>query len=209
MSQARAHLESALAGQQAALVALAEALTPIIQARVARSLLRRSDLSAYDVRQEVEDLCQEIFVALFADDARILRAWDPERGLSLENFVGFVAERQLASILRTGKRNPWQEDPTLTEELDQADPDAGPHETAASRDVLRRLLRRLEEELSPLGRQLFDLLYLQERTVPEVEAATGMGSDGVYAWRSRLRKLARKLFAEIEAGTGRSRSRAS
>lgn len=52
-------------------------------------------------------------VSLFTDQGRALRAWDPARGLSLENFVGFVAERQIASILRTAKRSPWTEDPTL------------------------------------------------------------------------------------------------
>lgn len=197
-----ADLERALAGDRSAITVLVDYLTPVIQARVARSLLRRPHLRDYEVRQHVEDLSQEVFAALFAEDARVLRSWDPERGLSLLNFVGFVAERQVASILRIGKRNPWREDPTLTEELDSADPAADPHEAAVSRDVLQSLLRRLEERLSPLGRHLFDLIYLQEKTVAEVADETGLGSDAIYAWRSRLRRLARKILATLMSESG-------
>ena len=199
----RHDLDRALTGEPSALGRLIHALTPVVQARVARVLLRRHERRSFDVRQEVEDLSQEVFVTLFAEQARVLRSWDPERGLSLENFVGFVAERQVAGILRTGKRNPWTEDPTLTDELDGEAPDAGPEATVASRDVLRQLLRRLEESLSPLGRHLFDLLYLREQSVDEVGTETGLSADAVYAWRSRLRRLARNLLNDLMSDTNR------
>ena len=199
----QAELGRALGGDPEALASLVHYLTPVVQTRVARVLLRRVESRAYDVRQEVEDLAQEVFVTLFADGARVLRTWDPDRGLSLRNFVGFVAERQVAGILRTGKRNPWTEDPTLTEELDRAESGAGPEDSIASRDVLQRLLRRLEERLSPLGRQLFDLIYLREQTVDEVEATTGLSADAVYAWRSRLRRLARGMLQELSTDAGK------
>jgi len=59
---------------------------------VGRKLLfyRNRSAAGRDVRQEVADLIQEVFMALFADDARVLRSWQPERGLSLDNFVGLV-----------------------------------------------------------------------------------------------------------------------
>jgi RNA polymerase sigma factor (sigma-70 family) len=191
-------IRRALAGEEPALTRLVQRLTPVIQSRVARGLLlRRTGRAAgRDVRQEVEDFSQEIFLALFADDGKALRSWQPERGLSLLNFVGLVAERQLISILRSGKRNPWKEESTLPEDLDRAAPDRGPEEITASREQLRHLLRRLAEELSPLGRHLFDLLFLRELPPEEVMKQTGMSPDAVYAWRSRLRKLAGRLLAE-------------
>ncbi len=195
----RREVERALAGDKAALTLLVDVLTPVIQARVARGLLLwRQGLSAgRDVRQEVEDITQEVFLALFADSGRVLRSWDPERGLSLANFAGLVAERQTVSILRSGKRSPWKEDPTLTEELDEPAAVPGPEEVAASRETLQRLLHRLTEELSPLGRRLFELLFLRELPVREVIDRTSMSSDAIYAWRSRLRRLARRLFADL------------
>lgn len=194
-----AELTLALGGDAGELSRLVSWLTPVVQARVARVLLRHGPMDGRDVRQEVEDLAQEVFVALFADDARVLRGWDPERGLSLRNFAGLVAERQSLSILRSGKRNPWTEDPTLNEELDRPTADAGPDDVVVSRQLLRVLLRRLEEQLSPLGRQLFELIFLRECSVTAVGDATGMSADAIYAWRSRLRRLSRRLLSEVLA----------
>lgn len=191
-------LRSALAGDEPALTQLVRVLTPVIQSRVARGLLlRRTGTAAgRDIRQEVEDLTQEIFLVLFADGGKVLRSWQPERGMSLLNFVGLVAERQTASVLRSGKRSPWKEDPTLAEDFEQAAPEGGPEEVTASREQLRHLLNRLTEELSPLGRHLFDLLFLRDLPFEEVVRRTGMSPDAVYAWRSRLRRLARRLLDE-------------
>lgn len=192
-------VQSALAGDEPALTRLVRALTPVIQSRVARGLLlRRTGTAAgRDVRQEVEDLTQEIFLLLFADSGKVLRSWQPERGLSLLNFVGLVAERQTASILRSGKRSPWKEDPTLPEGFDPAAPESGPEEITASREQFRLLLDRLTEELSPLGRHLFDLLFLRELPLEEVTRQTNLSPDAVYAWRSRLRRLVRRLLEEM------------
>jgi RNA polymerase sigma factor (sigma-70 family) len=192
-------LKRALDGDQTALNRLVARLTPVVQARVARTLLaHRSRLgSGRDIRQEVEDMSQEVFLSLFARDAHILRSWQADRGLSLENFVGLVAQRQVVSFLRSGKRNPWKEDPTAAEDLDVTAPESGPEEVTASREQLSLLLERLREKLSPLGYQIFVLLFLQEMSVPETMAASGLTEDAVYAWRSRLRRVAQRLLAEL------------
>jgi RNA polymerase sigma factor (sigma-70 family) len=192
--------ERALRGDDPeALSRLVRRFTPIVQARVARKLLlfRDGRSGERDVRQEVEDLTQEVFLVLFANDARVLRDWQPERGLSLSNFVGLVAERQALSILRSRRRSPWSSDPVVDEELD-ADAEApSPEREAVSRDTLEQLLDRLSAELSPLGRRIFDLLLVDEMPVEEAMAETGLSSDALYAWRSRLRKRARRLLAEL------------
>jgi len=193
-------LRRALDGDQTALTELVALLTPVIQARVARTLLARQALLAgrRDVRQEVEDLSQEVFLALFERDGHDLRSWQPERGLSLPNFVGLVAKRTVLSILRSGRRNPWKEELSLEDhEVDAEAPERGPEEVAASREHLALLLDRLRESLSPLGWQLFDLLFVQELSQAEVQAATGLSADAVYAWRSRLRRVAQKLRDEM------------
>ena len=191
----------ALASDPAALNKLVAVLTPVIQARVIRTLLARRHRLAGGrvVRQDVEDRSQDVFLALFSREARVLRDWKPGRGLSLQNFVGLVAERQVLSFLRSRRRNySWKEDPILTEEeLEMESPESGPEEIVASRELLSLLLDRLREELSPLGRQMFELLFVQELSQAEVEAASSLSADAVYAWRSRLRRLAGKLWDEI------------
>jgi len=189
----------AIAGDGPALRSLVELLTPVIQARVARALLAfRPSNDGRPVRPQVEDLTQEVLLVLFADGARVLRSWRQEQGLSLENFVGLVARRRAISWLRSGRRSSWREDPTL-DGAEAPEPAAAedPEGEAASREQLRLLLRRLQEELSPLGWRLFELLLVQERSVEEVERRTGMSRDALYAWRSRLRRLARRLLGEI------------
>jgi RNA polymerase sigma factor (sigma-70 family) len=192
-------VRSALAGDEAALNRLVRKLTPVIQSRVARGLLRwRTGAAAgRDVRQEVEDITQNIFLHLFADDGKVLRSWHPELGLSLLNFVGLVAKRQTASILRSRKRSPWnKEDPTLFEDFNQPARESDPEETAVWREKFKLLLGRLTEELSPQGWRLFDLLFLQELPIEEVTRQTGMSPAAVYKWRSRLRQLVRRLLDE-------------
>src|ERR1700730_12524653 len=149
-------LREALGGDQAALTRLVALLTPVIHARVARTLLaRRSYLgSDRNVRQEVEDLTQEIFLSLFVRGGQVLRSWEAGRGLSLENFVGLVSERQVVSFLRSGKRNPWKEEPPRAGDLEVAAVDRGREGASASREQLRLMLERLRERLSPLGRHL-------------------------------------------------------
>ncbi|MES2643359.1 MAG: sigma-70 family RNA polymerase sigma factor [Myxococcota bacterium] len=200
--------DAALSGAPAAARALVGRLIPIIQARVGRCLARhgRPELRR-NVREEVMDLTQEVLLSLFANEGRALRAWNPERGLSLDNFIGMVAQRQALSLLRTQRNSPWMEEPI--EDLGAELPDAeGPEARVASRQVLERLLLDLEAELSPLGLELFELLVVQELDAAEVVERTGLSRDAVYAWRSRLGKLVRQraeaLAAAEESGAARA-----
>jgi RNA polymerase sigma-70 factor (ECF subfamily) len=188
----------AISGDTHAARALVGELAPIVQARVARALVRRRGGSGRDVRQEVEDITQEIFGALFADEGRVLRAWDPARGLSLVNFVGLIAEREAASILRSGRRSPWTDSPTEMDELEESAPPAPAMEARlVSRELLARLVERVRGSLSPRGLELFFRLIVDEEPVESVCATTGMTPDAVYAWRSRLAKLVRALATEL------------
>ncbi|MCC6554074.1 MAG: sigma-70 family RNA polymerase sigma factor [Polyangiaceae bacterium] len=179
---------------------LVHALRPVIQARVARALLRhRRAARGRDLRQEIEDVVQQVFANLFADGGRALRQWDPQRGLGLLGYVGMLAERDVASILRSRRRSPWTEDPTLQEDLDggRADADPGPEDEVASREVLSAVVASLRERLSDKGLALFELLVVEGLPVEQVCEAMRMTPEAVYAWRSRLARLARSIAAEL------------
>ena len=193
-------LERCLKGDPIAVRKLVDEWTPVIQARAARAILRRRAHREQrrGLEQEVEELTQEVFASLFADDARALRAWDPARGLSLKNFVGLLAEREIANILQSGRRRPWSEDRTVDASLEDyagVTPDA--EAPVAARELFVRIFARLQQELSPQGLELFQMLLVEERAVEDVCAATGLSRDAVYAWRSRLPKLVRRLASEI------------
>lgn len=196
-------LARALGGDSRAGDALVELLLPVIHARVARALVRSPRRAGRAWRQEVEDRVQEVLVFLFEQDARVLRSWDQARGLSLRNFVGLVADRQMASVLRSGKQSPWTEDPTLSDELEElAEPAGSPEPEILAKSRVEALLRELESRLSPVGKSLFLRLVVEERPIEEVASSTGLKPPALYQWRSRLLKLARAILSDVDGSGG-------
>ena len=200
-AQIRARIEAALGGDRSAMDALIEDLAPVIHIRVAKAMLRRKrQARGRSLRQDLEDLVQEVFASLFAKEGRALRHWDPERGLSFTGFVGFLAEREVGMMMRTGKRNPWTEDPTADDYLVAlTGTDSTGESRIESRDMLERVAERLRERLSPRGRQYFQMMYIENRGVQDVADETGTTTGALYAWRSRVLKMLRELKAELEA----------
>lgn len=192
-------LRRALAGERAAIRTLVDELTPAIQTRVARLLLRSGTAARRgSIRQEVDDLTQSVFELLFADDGQALRSFDPTRGLSLSRYVSLVAEREVISILRSRRRSPYTEDPTETLTLEARAPSVPPAEgEVLTRLMTHRLFARLRDTLSPLGMRVFERLFCDEETPEAVCDELGMSHDALYAWRSRIRKTARELASEI------------
>ena len=190
-------IERALAGDRAAQRALLARLAPIIQARAVRILARRSGRGARDPRQEMMDMVQEVFVSLLENDGHSLRAWRRERGLSLDNFVGLLTERQVCTILRTGRRSPWKEDPTEAQDLEGEIGGADREDAAISRDLLLVVLDRLREELTPRALDLFYALWVDEVPVADICARTGMLPNAVHAVQSRIAKRARVIAEEL------------
>ena len=191
-------IRHALNGDPDALGELVNRLTPVIQARVRRSLLRnRSGLESADPRELLKDLVQEVFLSLWRNEGAALRSWDPAKGASLENFVGLIAERKVIAHLRRRSlpvaSNP-PEDHVLGPELRRAGPEHG----TVSKHLLRALIEHLRKDLSPLGFTLFELLFIWEGTVREVSADLGMKPDAVRKWRTRLRAAAHRWLNEIE-----------
>ena len=73
------------------ILALVLRLSPVVQRRVCRPLASSRAARGRGVeRAEVLDLTQQILLLLFDRDSRVLRSWDPARGLSLDYL--FVAE---------------------------------------------------------------------------------------------------------------------
>lgn len=189
----------ALLGDGRAVRALVGRLTPVIQARAVRALLRCGrGISPRDVRQEVEDLVQTVFSVLFENGGKILFDWDPSRGKSFNNYLALVADSRLASLLRTRRGRVWPDDPTEEEALEaSAEVLIGPEPVIHSREELDLVLRRFREVVSERGHELFVMLYVEERSAEEVSRLTGMSVENVHAHKSRLGKLARRVATEV------------
>lgn len=189
-------IRRAIDGDSKAMRELVADLTPVIRAAV-MSVLTRAP-GRRQPHQELEDVSQSVLLALFADRGRALREWDPARGRELASFVTMLAHRETVSVLRSRRRSPWTEHPTLLEELDRNEVSRmGPESEAISRDMLSALAVAMREHLSPRGAEVFDLMFLQGLPVEEVCDVAGMTPDAVYAWKSRIAKKLRELFAAL------------
>lgn len=178
-------------------------LLPVIHARAARMLMGAAGGAHRNLREEVEDAAQEVLSLLFADDGRVLRAWSPDKGLSLRNFVGLVAQRKVGAMLAARKRNPWWEAPMEADAIERALPsDGAVEEDVAAREVLDVALRRVAEVQTERGRQLLQWIVVEGADMETLRARTGMADAALYQWKSRLSKAVgdavRTLLAETD-----------
>jgi len=190
-------VNAALARDPTACRALIAQLAPVVRQRVAKMLLHAAARSGRTPGPaDVDDLAHDVFVVLFEREGRVLKAWDPQRGLSLRNFVGLVAQREASAILRSGRRSAWAEAPTA-EDVQLGVEVHTPERQAAAREELGILLSCLRERLSPRGLLLFEALLCDHLAVEQVCERFGMTANAVYSFRNRLQSLVSEIQAEL------------
>lgn len=187
-------LAEARAGNRTATRRFVKSVTPAMQGRVAKVLLRRGD--GRSVRSEVEDIVQDTLIALFSENGKVLRRWDPAKGLSLTNYVALIAERTALSKLRSQRRSPMTEDPTAAEDLPLGT-ERGPEAAVVSQHTLDHVMRRLREELSERSFRLFEMHWIEERSTAAIQAELEMTRDAVYAGKLRIRKVVTQIELEM------------
>jgi RNA polymerase sigma factor (sigma-70 family) len=183
--------------------ALVDRLAPVIEKRVAAILWQRS-ARGRDRRQEQRDMVQAVFLSLFESNGKALRAWRPERGMSLNGFVSLLAHNQAISILRNGRTSPWPDEPTDPDTMDSSPGgDQLPEQLASSREQLQLLLDTIREQLSPAALEIFQRLVVNQEPIDQLSVALSMTPAALYQWRSRLVRQLQEAWARIE-GTGLS-----
>ena len=191
-------VNAALARDPEACRHLIALLAPVVRQRVARLLLANAGRSGRKPSPaDVDDLAHDVFLVLFDADGRVLHAWDPQRGLSLRNFVGLIAQREASAILRSGRRSAWAEDPT-PDDLQLAVERHTPEREVAAREELTLLLELLHERLSPRGLLLFEALFSDHQAVEQVCERFSMTPNAVYSFRNRLQTLVCQIQSELQ-----------
>lgn len=191
----------AVASDAVALDCFMALATPVVQARVARVVLSRGRRAGRDLRQEVADLVQDVFVSLFQNRGATLMAWQPEKGASLKNFIGLIAHRHAMATLRSRPRSPLTNVPVDSSALESHDAESGPtspEARAASRELVQKVLDGLRARLSPLGVEMFYRLFVDCESTATIVLATGMSEDAVYQWRARIVQQAQQVQREVE-----------
>lgn len=191
-------VSQALDGDTQAQRDLIRRLRPAVELGVSSALRHDARVECRDHRQEVRDFVQDVFLSLFSDHGRALKRWNPARGRSLESFVRLVAQRLVSTALRSRRRSPWSDRPVACDVLERRVVDeALTVSWLESSNALEHVLEHIERRLDARGRRLFEMLFVEERSVDEVMTETSMTRDAVYAWRLRFRRLVAALAPEV------------
>lgn len=192
----RVDIQRAFDGDRAALAVLIREVLPPIKVEVASALVRQALPRRRDPRQDIDDFAHDVVLHLLGDGGRVLRMWNPDRGLSLAGFVRLITRQRVSRALQQHRGNPWSEEPIDLETLEPlTEVDPGDR-VLESREELRTLLERLRAHLNERGLVLFHRIFVEQRPIAEVAAEVGMTREAVDAWNTRTRILARRLAAD-------------
>jgi RNA polymerase sigma factor (sigma-70 family) len=167
---------------------------PTVRAAIARFLAMRAR-ARMDL---VDDLTQEVFVALWRDDGRRLKSFQGRDGCSFAGWLRVVAVRTAIDALRRDRRTLSLDDdtPAMTElrrTLVSAAPD--PESIAHGSETADRLARAVAA-LGPKDRLLVELHLLRGTPLPVVADTLGVTANAAYVRKSRVLERLRRSLEE-------------
>ena len=183
----RALVAAALRHDDEAARELVRALYPLV-AKIVRSHRPR--------RTSEEDLCQMIFIRVFQKLSQF------SGNVPLEHWVSRVAVNTCLNQLASEKARPELRYADLSEEeqavvtnLASSSDEVTPDKQTAARQLVEHLL----DFLKPAERLVIDLLYLQQRSVAEIQKITGWSAARVKVGAFRARQKMKKQLSRISA----------
>jgi len=176
---ARALVDRARSGDDNAARELIRQLYPLV-AKIVRGYRPR--------RAAEEDLAQMIFVKIFQNLAQY------SGKVPISHWVSRIAVNTCRNQLMAEKARPELRHADLSEEQ------VAMLENLASDDALspdRKLVEKLLAMLKPVERLVIDMLYLQERSVAEVQKLTGWTAATIKVRAFRARQKLRKQIGGL------------
>ena len=149
-------------------------------------------------REEIEDLCQDVFLALFDQDARKLRQYQGRNGCSLASWIRVVANRLTIDRLRREGRTVSLDDPDNWESarVRDAEPDGKPGPEPQVEEAERASkVREMILQLPPKDQAFVQLFYFQGLPIEEVARTIGITTNAAYVRKMRLHDKLRRLVA--------------
>ena len=147
-------------------------------------------------RTAEEDLCQMIFAKVFQKLSQF------SGKVPLEHWVSRIAINTCINQIQAERARPEFREADLSDEevavinnLAATSEELGPDRSFAARDLVERLLAALK----PSERLVIDLLYLQQRSVAEIQALTGWGASLVKVRGFRARQKMKQQLDQFTA----------
>jgi len=141
-------------------------------------------------QDEVEDICQDVFVKVFKELKRF-------RGESkLSTWIATIAYNTSISYVRKQKRRGEQlydeELPLTRKETDES---VSPF--VVEEEEAKRILMKMIEQLPEHYRTVLTLFHLEEFSYKEIEEITGMPEGTIKSYLSRARKLLKRKLEKL------------
>src|SRR6184192_2193328 len=182
-------VQAALRHDDAAARELVRRLYPLV-AKMVRSHRPR--------RTSEEDLCQMIFIKIFQKLSQF------SAKVPLEHWVSRIAVNTCLNQIESEKVRPElrqadlsEEEQAVVENLAVSSEELAPDRQLTSRQLVEHLLQMLK----PIERVVIDLLYLQGRSVEEIQKITGMSVAAIKVRAFRARQRMKAQLEKIGAQT--------
>lgn len=133
--------------------------------------------------EDLDEIFAEVCVALWADDLRRLRAFDPSRGMKLGSWLGLITNHATYDFLRRVARRPAKEDLAVLPDLVADDEDPLEELLLAER---RAQLGVLTAELSVRDQEFVATYFGEDRDPEEVASALGISVKTVYSKKNKI-----------------------
>ncbi len=174
----RAFIKKLNRGSRSALDQAIERYTPYVSAVILRALAGRA------CREDVEELCADVFVALWTHAGEI----DPDQGV--RPWLAAVARNRAIDWLRRQR-------PAAPIPEDAPDPAPGPEELAQRRERSARLWAAVDALGEP-DRTLFMRYYYEEDKLKTIAAELGLSQTAAKQRLFRGRKALRAALKGVE-----------
>jgi RNA polymerase sigma factor (sigma-70 family) len=136
----------------------------------------------------MDDLCQEVFMALFENDQKRLKMFEGRNGCPLRAWIRVITVRTVISRMRRWKRHSQlPNDDSDRGSVRMVDEGPDPLEVLAAQDDQKRKaqLLRLAETLSAEDRELIEMIYVHEMSVPAITEKLRIRRGALYMRKNR------------------------
>ena len=192
-------VDQVIAGNRAAIRLLIENLTPVIQLAVVHILKRCTQSYQHNhIHLEVTDYCQEIFILIFKNNSKILRDWNPDKGMNLKSYISLITKRRVISSLRNIKFTQSLDDDTIDTNIDSFLKTPDEESQFINRHLLYRIIKSLKNEISSFGYEIFVQIFLYGYSAEEVASKMNLTKNSVYVWKNRLKAQAKNISVQLE-----------
>ena len=178
-------LRACIAGDEQAMAAFVSRFQKHIHTVVGRTIRKYTN----DVDPTViDDLTQEVFVSLFENERRRLRTYEGRDGAPLKAWLRVIAMRNTISSMRRWKKHsqlPNDETNRGSTHLVDEGPTATQMLAAQDNLTLKSKVLALAAKLPEEDRQLIEMIYVYEMSVPEITKALNIRRGALYMRKNR------------------------